>query len=237
MRAPPCATGARQEEQERQQRELAQAQALAAEQKKRAQEAEKHANEQRESANKLRRRAFVATGAALVALIRVSVFAFYQRADAIAQAERTRRQLFVTRMNLTQRAWNDGSADLVRDTLLAQQAYDGQKDLRDFDWFHMSRRVNAEVSRFATPGVALQSVSISMDGKLAAVAGRLWSEDKANDPSRLVYVWSLDSGKPSGETKPSQTFRRNVKRSKIWDLRAKDPAASPILRRGHCSTI
>ena len=59
----------RQEEQERQQRELAQAQALAAEQKKRAEEAEKHANEQRESANKLRRRAFVATGAALVALI------------------------------------------------------------------------------------------------------------------------------------------------------------------------
>ena len=130
-----------------------------------------------------------------VAMFGLAIFALYQRSDAIAQAERTRRQLFVTRMNLAQRAWNDGSADLVRDTLLAQQPQNGQKDLRDFDWFHMSRRVNAEVGRLATPGVALQSVSISMDGKLAAVAGRLWSEDKANDPSRVVYVWSLDSGK------------------------------------------
>jgi hypothetical protein len=140
-----------------------------------------------EQRRRTRRRMFTAVRVAVV-MFGLAVFAFYQRADAIAQAERTRRQLYVTGMNLVQRAWIDGSADLVRDTLMAQQPHDGKKDLRDFDWFHMSRRVNAEVGRLATPGVALESVSISMDGKLAAATGRLWSEDKANDPSRLVYV-------------------------------------------------
>jgi hypothetical protein len=131
-----------------------------------------------EQRRRWRRQMLTAVGVA-VAMVGLAAFAWYQRADAIAQAERTRRQLYVTGMNLAQRAWNDGSADLVRDTLMAQQPHDGKKDLRDFDWFHMSRRVNAEVGRLATTGVALESVSISMDGKLAAAAGRLPPEDKA----------------------------------------------------------
>src|SRR5262249_52762969 len=89
-----------------------------------------------EQRRRTRIRTLTALGVA-IAMLGLAIFAFYQRDNAITQAERTRRQLFITGMNLAQRAWNEGSADLARDALKAQQPHDGQSDLRDFDWFHI----------------------------------------------------------------------------------------------------
>jgi hypothetical protein len=80
------------EEKERRERELKAARELARAEAARAEEAEKRAKEQKEFANKLRRRAFVAIGAAVIALILLAVSFLMWRAAQdqalIADSER-----------------------------------------------------------------------------------------------------------------------------------------------------
>jgi WD40 repeat protein len=144
-----------------------------------------------EQRKRWRRTVSIAVGVA-VALFTLSVVAVWQRQNALREAERTRRQLYVSNMGLAQRAWNEGGLDVMRDALERVAPSAGQTDWRGFEWFHLSRRAMAEVRRLHVAEVALGTVAISHDGALIALAGRRWSENDV--ASRKVYVFSRQDG-------------------------------------------
>lgn len=145
-----------------------------------------------EQRKRWRRTLATAIGVA-AALLALAVLAFWQRQVAMEQAENTRRQLYVSSMSLAQRAWSEGSLDVMRDALKRGAPGAGQADFRSFDWFHLARRAHAEVRRLNVAGVALGTVAISSDGTRIALAGRRWSEDE--EPCRRVYVFSRNDGR------------------------------------------
>jgi WD40 repeat protein len=126
------------------------------------------------------------------ALLALAGVALWQRQRAIDEAQQTRRQLYVSSVGLAQRAWTEGSLDVMREALSRAAPAPGQLDLRSFEWFHLARRAGAEVRRLHVPGVALGSVAISHDGRLIALAGRRWSEEA--QPSHRVYVFRREDG-------------------------------------------
>jgi WD40 repeat protein len=144
-----------------------------------------------EQRKRWRRTRTVAVGVAMALLALASV-ALWQRQTAVREAALTRRQLYVSSLALAQRAWGEGRLDVMRDALLRATPGKGQSDLRGFEWFHIARRLEAEVRRLYVDGVALGAVSISPDGTQIALAGRRWSEDDA--PSRKVYIFSQQDG-------------------------------------------
>ena len=144
-----------------------------------------------------RTRIFITVTCVLLALLVGTIYFYFaaeaQRKLAVAESERTRRQFYVASMNLAQRALNEGSVPLARQTLEAQQPAEGQEDLRDFDWSYLWRRVNAEKSNLFAKDVGFETVSISFDGSLVAAGGRSGSVKKGEeDPSHSIYVWSLE---------------------------------------------
>ena len=151
--------------------------------------------EQRRQSRK-RTRIFIIVTCVLLALLAGAIY-FYFVADAerkrtLAESERTRRQFYVASMNLAQRALNEGSVPLARQTLEAQQPGEGQEDLRDFDWSYLWRRTNAEKSNLFAKDVDFDTVSVSFDGSLVAAGGRIGIVKTGEDnPSHFLYVWSF----------------------------------------------
>jgi WD40 repeat protein len=136
--------------------------------------------------------------AVLVALIiaALGAYAWQQRNEARAEAERTRRQFYLVSMNLAQSALNEGSVPLARQLLEAQRPREQQEDFRDIDWTYLYQRTTLEKAQYYQKDVAFESVAISHDGALVAAGGRLWGvEKKGANPSHLVYVWAQKEGK------------------------------------------
>jgi WD40 repeat protein len=170
--------------------------------------------EQRRQA-RARTRLFISVTAVLSGLLMAAIY-FYlnaaaERENAIAEAERTRRQSYVATVNFARRALDEGSASLARQLLEAQRPGEGQEDLRDFEWSHLLRRASPEKLRLRAKNITLITTSVSPDGRLIAAAGdsRIPTEnedptdapphpEKATDdepkPPQSVYVWSLDGG-------------------------------------------
>jgi WD40 repeat protein len=146
-----------------------------------------------------RTRIFTAVTLVLLGLLVLAGYFYFvaesRRRQALAEAERTRRQFYVASLGLAHRAWDEGSVPLARQLLESQEPREGQEDLRDFEWSHLWRRAQAERKHFFAKGVAFENVSVSSDGSLVAAGGRRWSpEDGTEDPSHYVYVWSLGAG-------------------------------------------
>ncbi len=140
------------------------------------------------------RRQLQTASAAAILMAGLAAFGWYERHQARERGEETRRQLYVSSVNLAQRAWSEGSLDFSQRQLDAQIPRQGEDDLRDFDWFHLSPRTHARVASFSTPRVAAGSVSISADGKLLAAGGRRWAKNDLDRTALDVCVWSLETG-------------------------------------------
>lgn len=146
----------------------------------------------REQRNQARRNLWIAAAIA-AALFVLATVAWIQRNRAVELAESTRRQLYVANVQLADRAWNEGNVAVARRALAVLRPGRSQLELRDFDWFHLWRKIDTEVGRLHVPGVALTTAAISPDGRLVAVGGRRWAEEEG--PTRTVYLFSREDGK------------------------------------------
>lgn len=95
-------------------------------------------------------------------------------------------------MQLADRAWNEGNVQVAHRLLVDLQPAPSQLDIREFDWFHLWRRVSSEVRRLHVPGVALDTIAVSPDGRTVAVGGRPWGLDE--NPAKSVYLFSVADG-------------------------------------------
>ncbi|HYG82162.1 MAG TPA: TIR domain-containing protein, partial [Pyrinomonadaceae bacterium] len=153
--------------------------------------------QRRQARNK--KRIIVAAVVIALALIATIVY-FYLNAEknALAEAERAR-QTYVANINSASRAIAEGTTPVARQLLDALLPSQGQEDLRDFEWWYLSRRAGAEKSRLFMKDITFQTVSVSADGSLVAAAGESGVPQPA-DPSRQeerpqsIYVWSLAGG-------------------------------------------
>ena len=200
------------EAEERQKEQVEAAQKLAHEQKRlaeaetlRAQEAEKHADEQKESANKLRRRALAATGAAVAALILLTISFLMWRAanDQRLAAEKQ------ARIAESRRLATESSTALIkypqRSLLLAVEAVKVRQPLHGV--------------RVAVDEQSLRAALSFIGGRPVARADKSIGTVAMSPDNRWLVTGSADNT------------------ARLWDLSAKDPAANPVVLRGHDDTV
>jgi WD40 repeat protein/serine/threonine protein kinase len=144
------------------------------------------------------------------------------RAEADKQRDEARLTAYATGMGLAQHAWEENNLLRARE-LLAEVPWEAAgRDLRGFEWYHLSRLCSAEVPTFKGHAGAITSVALSPDGRQLA----LGCEDTT------VKIWDSGTGqelhslKGNAGTVESVAFspdgRRLVSGSgdkavKIWD--------------------
>jgi hypothetical protein len=204
------------EEKERQEREIETAQRLTRAETERAEEAEQHAKEQEESANKLRRRAFVAAGAASVALI-LGIIA----AVMMVRSEKYRVLAEAGELRAGERALVAEEQARIAET--RRLAAESTSVLTKYP----QRGLLLAVEAVKVDGVRIAAAEQSLRNALALVGGRplvVSQSGISESPSSAVCIspdnhWLVTGG-------DDHTVR-------LWDLTAKDPAANPVVLRGH----
>src|SRR5579884_1257277 len=120
-----------------------------------------------------------------------------QRANANADrallAQRlSERRLYVSRINLGQKAWRDGEIDLVEERLRQLEPTDSDSpDFRGFAWHFLRRLCHQELWTFEGHQAPVWSVAFSPDGRYIASAGGERFGQRGE-----VIVWSVITGKP-----------------------------------------
>jgi WD40 repeat protein len=143
--------------------------------------------------------AAVAAGA-FVGMLLLFLQARAGRDQAEAGQKALRQNLYVTRTNLAQTAWNDARVGRVLELLESQRPQPGEEDLRGFEWNYLWRLCHA--ARLHLHGKdpknsAVDDVAYSPDGRLLAVAFA--------GPGGAVTLFDADSGK-SLWTQPTDSF-------------------------------
>ncbi|MHC4404644.1 MAG: WD40 domain-containing protein, partial [Planctomycetota bacterium] len=108
------------------------------------------------------------------------------RREAVEQAERRRRLLYVSDMNVAQQAWEAANAARVLDLLDRHRPEPGQEDLRSFEWYYLWRLCQRSLM---TPtledGSSVGCIAFSSDGRTLASGG---------NPNNRVKLWSVGTG-------------------------------------------
>jgi hypothetical protein len=104
---------------------------------------------------------------------------------AEGQKELARRHLYVTRMQLAHRHWQEAHIPQMLDLLNAERPQDGQEDIRSFEWGYLWRLSQSELPPLKGHSNSVSSVAISADGK-RIVSG---------DYNYMVKVWDAATGK------------------------------------------
>jgi WD40 repeat protein len=107
-----------------------------------------------------------------------------QREVAVAEADRSRRLLYASDMNLAQQAWEAGDTGRARALLGRQCPQPGQEDLRGFEWRYLWQLCR-DGSRHTVRGhrSEVTAVAFAPDGRTLATSGADYS----------VCLWDLTS--------------------------------------------
>lgn len=94
-------------------------------------------------------------------------------------ADEASANLYATRMNLAQRAWDDGQLGEVVDLLSSTTPGEGEKDRRSLEWNYLSRLCDSHLSSFSVGAFSASEIAYSPDGTLLAAAlyqqVKIWS--------------------------------------------------------------
>ena len=104
--------------------------------------------------------------------------------DAEASAERARRLLYVSDMNLAQQSWKDTNVGRVLELLKPYEQNAGKQDLRGWEWDYLWKLCHSDLRTLTGHIGIIHSVAFSPDGKRIASG----SED------RTIKVWDTESG-------------------------------------------
>jgi WD40 repeat protein/tRNA A-37 threonylcarbamoyl transferase component Bud32 len=116
------------------------------------------------------------------------------KVDAERQRDQARLNLYVSHMNLAQRAWEVPQVARVRELLEAHRPrLPSDKDLRGFEWYYLRRLCHSE--QFAFGGLRnYRCVVYSPDGQRLAAAG--WNQH-GEQMHGEVKVWDASTGQES----------------------------------------
>jgi hypothetical protein len=169
----------------------------------------------RRTANKLRRRAFVTAGAAGVALILlvVSVFLWRESERASAKAKEQARITAVQR---------NAAEEQTRIAESRRLAAESSSALAKYPQRSLLLAVEAVKAGQTLHGEQVAAAEQSLREALAHVGGRLVA--RAEGPITAVAISPDNRWVVTGS---------DDKTARLWDLSAKDPAANPVVLRGH----
>lgn len=94
----------------------------------------------------------------------------WQWRRAEANAERMRQHVYVGDMNLVQRAWQQGNAQVGIDLLNKHRPQSGREDLRGFVWYHWWRRFHRAYVTLPV-GFQITDMAVSADDRWIAATG------------------------------------------------------------------
>jgi serine/threonine protein kinase len=109
------------------------------------------------------------------------------------QAEKARRSLYISDMNLAHTAWHEARIVRVLDLLNRQQPQGEETDLRGFEWHYLWRLCHSDLHTLKGHSGSISTIVYSPDGQRLASAGRertvkLWDATEGREiPTRMVH--------------------------------------------------
>ena len=122
--------------------------------------------------------------AQLDATERAEKLAEAQREEAIRQRDLAERNLYVARMRLAQRVWEQGQLGRLQEMLDTYTQEPGRRDLRNWEWYYFLSLCHGNLLTLPEHAAAINSVAWSPDGKNLASG----SEDCT------IKIWDAASG-------------------------------------------
>jgi len=129
-----------------------------------------------------------ATSTVMIALERQVSESHRVRAEAMA--DELRERLYAADMKLAHQAWMNGEVPQVLHLLERYRPAKGQKDLRGFEWYYLSRLCHSAQQTITGHSDDVHCVAFSLDGRLIASASRDGSV-KVWDASTGETLWTL----------------------------------------------